>query len=83
MSCAATCPITRSGARSSEEALDFNLTAEQEAFQSAVRRFAERHLSQGALARAHADEYPWEVAKLAYAGQSSAETDAARDIPRS
>jgi alkylation response protein AidB-like acyl-CoA dehydrogenase len=45
--------------------LDFNLTAEQLAFQTAIRRFAERNLKDGALARAHADGYPWDVARLA------------------
>ncbi|MGZ8267986.1 MAG: acyl-CoA dehydrogenase family protein, partial [Burkholderiales bacterium] len=30
----------------------------------AVRGFAERHLREGALARAHAPEHPWDVARL-------------------
>ncbi len=44
--------------------MDFELTEEQRAFRDAVRAFAERHLRDGALARAHDDEYPWEVAQL-------------------
>ena len=44
--------------------MDFRLTPEQEEFRSAVRRFAEKHLAAGALERAHAAEYPWDVAKL-------------------
>ena len=48
--------------------MDFNLTPEQQEFNDAVRGFAERHLRAGAHARAHAPDYPWDVAKLA-AGQ--------------
>jgi alkylation response protein AidB-like acyl-CoA dehydrogenase len=48
--------------------MDFRFTPEQEQFRDAVRRFAEKHLAAGALERAHAPEYPWEVAKL-MAGQ--------------
>ena len=44
--------------------MDFRFTPEQEQFRDSVRRFAEKHLAQGALARAHAAEYPWDVAKL-------------------
>jgi alkylation response protein AidB-like acyl-CoA dehydrogenase len=44
--------------------VNFDFTPEQREFQDAVRRFAERHLREGALARAHAPEYPWDVAKL-------------------
>jgi alkylation response protein AidB-like acyl-CoA dehydrogenase len=44
--------------------MDFRLTPEQEQFRGAVRRFAEKHLAQGARERAHAPGYPWEVAKL-------------------
>lgn len=47
--------------------MNFHLTPEQTAFQDAVRRFAERHLAAGALERAHASAYPWDVAKLAAA----------------
>ena len=44
--------------------MDFRLTPEQEEFRGAVRRFAEKHLAAGALERAHAAGYPWDVAKL-------------------
>ena len=44
--------------------MDFRFTEEQAQFRDAVRRFAEKHLKAGALARAHAAEYPWDVAKL-------------------
>jgi alkylation response protein AidB-like acyl-CoA dehydrogenase len=44
--------------------MDFKLTPEQREFQEAVRRFSERHLAQGARDRAHAADYPWDVAKL-------------------
>jgi alkylation response protein AidB-like acyl-CoA dehydrogenase len=44
--------------------MNFELTPEQTAFRDAVRGFAERHLREGALARAHEPEHPWDVAKL-------------------
>jgi alkylation response protein AidB-like acyl-CoA dehydrogenase len=44
--------------------MNFELTSEQTAFRDAVRGFAERHLRDGALARAHEPEHPWNVAKL-------------------
>src|SRR5213075_2667436 len=44
--------------------MDFRLTPEQEEFRGAVRRFAEKHLAAGALERAHAAGYPWDVARL-------------------
>ena len=44
--------------------MNFQLTPEQEQFRDAVRGFAERHLRDGALARAHAPEHPWDVARL-------------------
>jgi alkylation response protein AidB-like acyl-CoA dehydrogenase len=44
--------------------MDFNLTEEQRMFQDAVDGFAERHLAEGALARAHAEDYPRDVAKM-------------------
>jgi alkylation response protein AidB-like acyl-CoA dehydrogenase len=44
--------------------MDFNLSPEQKDFQTAVRRFAEGELRAGAVERAHADEYPWDVAAL-------------------
>ncbi|MCX8135226.1 MAG: acyl-CoA dehydrogenase [Roseococcus sp.] len=44
--------------------MDFRLSEEQAAFQQVVRGFAERHLAQGALRRAHSPGFPWDVAKL-------------------
>jgi len=44
--------------------MNFALTEEQRAFCDAVRAFADRHLREGALARAHDPEYPWAIAKL-------------------
>ena len=44
--------------------MDFRLTAEQEEFRGAVRRFAEKQLAAGARERAHAGGYPWDVARL-------------------
>lgn len=44
--------------------MDFHFTSEQEQFRDAVRGFAERHLRDGALKRAHQEEHPWDVAKL-------------------
>jgi len=44
--------------------MNFELTSEQIAFRDAVRGFAERHLRNGALERAHEPEHPWDVAKL-------------------
>src|SRR5215470_15006108 len=44
--------------------MDFRLTSEQEQFRDSVRRFAAKHLAGGARERAHAAEYPWDVAKL-------------------
>jgi alkylation response protein AidB-like acyl-CoA dehydrogenase len=44
--------------------MNFELTEEQTMFRDAVAAFAQRHLAAGALARAHSDDYPWEVARL-------------------
>ena len=44
--------------------MDFHFTAEQEQFRDSVRRFAEKHLAAGARERAHAADYPWDVARL-------------------
>jgi alkylation response protein AidB-like acyl-CoA dehydrogenase len=44
--------------------MNFELTAEQRSFRDAVRGFAEKHLREGALARAHATEHPADVARL-------------------
>ena len=43
--------------------MNFKLTEEQRAFRDAVRAFAEKHLREGALARAHDPGYPWDVAQ--------------------
>ncbi|MGA7984001.1 MAG: acyl-CoA dehydrogenase [Burkholderiales bacterium] len=43
--------------------MDFRFTPEQEQFRDSVRRFAEKELAPGARGRAHAAEYPWQVAK--------------------
>jgi hypothetical protein len=44
--------------------MDFELTADQKIFRDSVAGFAARHLAEGALARARASGYPWEVARL-------------------
>lgn len=43
--------------------MNFNLSPEQQDFQSAVRRYAQNELREGAVARAHSNDYPWEVAQ--------------------
>ena len=49
--------------------MDFELSEEQRAFQASVRTFAERNLAAGALARAHDERFPWDVARaMAEAG---------------
>lgn len=48
--------------------MDFEFSPEQRDFAAAVGAFAEARLAEGALARAHSPEYPWDVAKL-MAGQ--------------
>lgn len=40
------------------------MTEDQRLFADSVRGFAERHLPDGALARAHAGTFPWDIAKL-------------------
>ncbi len=44
--------------------MDFRFSPEQEQFRDSVRRFSEKHLRAGALERAHAADYPWDVARL-------------------
>jgi len=44
--------------------MDFDLDEEQSLFRDSVRGFAERHLRDGALSRAHSDDYPWDIARL-------------------
>lgn len=44
--------------------MNFTFTPEQDAFRDAVRRFAEKHLAAGRVARAHDPAHPFDVAKL-------------------
>ena len=44
--------------------MNFEFTPEQVTFRDSVRRFAEKHLAAGKLARAHDPAHPWDVAKL-------------------
>ena len=44
--------------------MNFQLTPEQQQFQDSVLRFSRQHLAKDALQRAHAPEYPFDVAKL-------------------
>lgn len=44
--------------------MNFELTEEQRIFQDSVRGFAERHLAEGALQRAHDAAFPRDVARL-------------------
>jgi alkylation response protein AidB-like acyl-CoA dehydrogenase len=44
--------------------MDFQLTSEQEQFRSSILAFSKKHLAAGARERAHAAEYPWDVARL-------------------
>jgi alkylation response protein AidB-like acyl-CoA dehydrogenase len=44
--------------------MNFEFSEEQCMFHDSVKGFAERHLASGALARAHADGFPHDVAKL-------------------
>lgn len=44
--------------------MNFTLSDEQQLFRESVQRFAERHLRDGAVARAHADAYPSDIARL-------------------
>ena len=44
--------------------MDFQLSEEQQLFQESVRKFTRRHLTEGALRRAHSPEFPFEVAQL-------------------
>lgn len=43
--------------------MDFRLTEEQRAFQETVRRFAADRLAKDAVARAHDEAFPWDVAR--------------------
>jgi alkylation response protein AidB-like acyl-CoA dehydrogenase len=44
--------------------MDFRFSPEQEAFRDSARRFAEKHLAEGARERAHSPGYPFDVARL-------------------
>lgn len=44
--------------------MNFSFTSEQRQFAESVRSFALRHLAEGALARAHQEEFPRELAQL-------------------
>jgi len=44
--------------------MDFTLNEDDRAFADAVARFARGKLADGALARAHSSEFPWDTAKL-------------------
>ena len=44
--------------------MNFQPRPEQQEFREAVRRFAEKHLAAGRRERAHATDYPWDVARL-------------------
>lgn len=49
--------------------MNFDLSAEQQMFRDSVAGFAERNLKDGALERAHSDDYPWDIAQqMAQAG---------------
>ena len=43
--------------------MHFDLSEEQRLFRDSVAAFAQRRLAANALARAHSDEYPWDVAR--------------------
>ena len=44
--------------------MNFELSEEQKMFRDSVKGFAERHLADGALTRAHTDGFPHDIAKL-------------------
>ena len=44
--------------------MDFSLTSEQQQFRESVLRFSKKELEKNALQRAHAPEYPFDVARL-------------------
>lgn len=43
--------------------MDFQLSTEQKDFESAVYKFADKELRNGAVERAHSLDYPWDIAK--------------------
>lgn len=44
--------------------MDFELSKDQQLFQESVRKLAERHFAQGALARPHQAGFPFDAAKI-------------------
>jgi len=44
--------------------MNFEFNEEQKIYRETVRKFAERHLAEEAVKRAHSDSYPWGVAGL-------------------
>ena len=44
--------------------MNFLLTEDQQAFRTSVLRLSDKHLKAGARGRAHALDYPWDVARL-------------------
>lgn len=44
--------------------MDFQLTEQQRYYKDTVRKLSQKHLAPGAVARANADAYPWDVSKL-------------------
>ena len=44
--------------------MNFQLSADQQTFRDSVLRLSEKHLKAGARERAHAVDYPWDVARL-------------------
>ncbi len=63
--------------------MNFEFTPEQVEFRDAVRRFAEKHLATGRVARAHNPAHPFDVAKLMAAqgllGITMAEADGGQE----
>lgn len=43
--------------------MNFELTEDQKIFYDSVQKFARKELTDGALERAHSDDYPWDVAE--------------------
>src|SRR5947209_19475477 len=61
-------PCSQSGLNTSRgELMNFGFTDEQKLFAESVRRFAQAHLAQDALKRAHNPRFPFDVAKLMHA----------------
>lgn len=44
--------------------MNFQLSSEQALFKESVLKFGRRHLQEGAVQRAHSDQYPFDVARL-------------------